>query len=451
MRITPDNITSLKQEEVFVFGSNLQGRHFSGAAKIAHEKFGAKIGIGFGLQGQSYAIPTMQGDLMSIETYVQTFIVFAQNNYKKRFYVTPIGCGIADYTPEQIAPFFIDAAECANIFLPQTFWKIIEKQKRLKKYRENALEVTYTLSATTNNTGVKTSNYLYFSIDVQIQNQLLVVSSGIANAHISLCLILKDVAGSIIEKDYIDGQCQFIKTLPNLTNKLYIVDLYFQKDSQGNYYRQLSLPIENTKNKISLGYSNFYKQNIAFFNAIPVDPIFLKKQTTLTAVVPGALIEFRDLANNITKYDSSEYNKLLSIHDWVAKNIFYDYDSLNNGSYKNTPLEKTAIIALRNKRCVCQGYTDLSVALLRSVGIPAMGICCWAVGESDDEDALKDNRSNHIFTAAFCVGRWILCDITWDSKNRYEKDSYDEDKKLSHTYFDATVLFMSYTHKFVGY
>ncbi|UYU47151.1 transglutaminase domain-containing protein [Bacteroides salyersiae] len=171
----------------------------------------------------------------------------------------------------------------------------------------------------------------------------------------------------------------------------------------------------------------------------------------LTAVVPGALIEFRDLANSITRYDNSEYNKILSVHDWIAKNIFYDYDSLNDGSYKNTPLEKTAITALRNRRCVCQGYTDLSVALLRSIGIPAMGICCWAVGECNDDEALNQNRSNHIFTAAFCGGNWMLCDITWDSMNRYENDSYDEDKKLSHTYFDATVQFLSYTHRFVGY
>ena len=80
-----------------------------------------------------------------------------------------------------------------------------------------------------------------------------------------------------------------------------------------------------------------------------------------------------------------------------------------------------------------------------------MGICCWAVGECNDDEALNQNRSNHIFTAAFCGGNWMLCDITWDSMNRYENDSYDEDKKLSHTYFDATVQFLSYTHRFVGY
>ncbi len=452
MRTTPDNITSLRQEEIFVFGSNLQGKHCSGAAKIALEKFGAKFGVGIGIQGQSYAIPTMQGNLKSIGEFVRIFILFAKNNQYKRFYVTPIGCGIAGYTAEQIAPFFIDATECANIFLPPSFWKVIEKQKRLNKYRDNVQQQTNALTTKLPDSVVKTSNDSSLSIDVRILEGYLIVTSGFANAHISLCVILKNTNGDVIDQKYINGECQYITSMPYMPKEPYtFVDLYFQKEAQGCYYRQLFLPIECTQNKPIIRNANFYVHNTSFYNSIPVDSIFLKKQTKLTAVVPGAIIEFKDLANNITKYDNSEYNKILSVHNWVAKNIFYDYDSLSDGSYKNTPLEKTAITALRSRRCVCQGYTDLSVALLRSIGIPAMGICCWAVGEGDDEEALKQNRSNHIFTAAFCDGRWVLCDITWDSKNRYENDSYDEDKKLSHTYFDATVQFLSYTHKFVGY
>lgn len=452
MRVTPDYITSLRQDEIFVFGSNLQGKHCSGAAKIALERFGAIIGVGLGIQGQSYAIPTMQGGLKSIEAFIQVFILFARNNQTKRFYVTAIGCGIAGYTAEQIAPFFIDATECANIFLPQSFWKVIEKQKRLNKYRDNVPQQTKTLPTNLQPSVIKTSNYPSLSIDVRILEGYIIVTSGFANAHISLCVILKNAHGDIIDKKYINGECQYITLIPSISQEPYTnIDIYFQKEVHSSYYRQLFLPLDYTQNIPTIRSSDFYNHNTSFYNSIPIDSAFLKKQTKLTAVVPGAIIEFRDLANNITKYDNSEYNKLLSVHNWIAKNIFYDYDSLNDGSYKNTPIEKTAITALRSRRCVCQGYTDLSVALLRSIGIPSMGIYCWAVGEGDDEEALKQNHSNHIFTAAFCDGRWVLCDITWDSKNRYENDSYDEDKKLSHTYFDATIQFMSYTHKFVGY
>ena len=76
-RITPDNITTLKGNEIFVFGSNLAGMHAGGAARIAVEKFGAVMGQGVGLQGQSYAIPTMQGGVETIAPYVDEFIKFA--------------------------------------------------------------------------------------------------------------------------------------------------------------------------------------------------------------------------------------------------------------------------------------------------------------------------------------------------------------------------------------
>lgn len=334
-RITPDIISHLNPNEVFVFGSNLLGKHMSGAARTAFEKFGAQMGIGLGLQGQSYAIPTMNVDLSLIESYVRTFILYAKNNLKNRFYVTPIGCGIAGYKPEQIAPLFIEATDCVNIFLPKSFWRIIEKKKRIEKYRENIQETNQTINIVRRSTGISTSYYPYFCIDIQVLGCNLVVSSGIANRHISLCTIIKEDEDVIIDKDYIDGNCQFVKKLPSLYIRSYTLDLYFQKDAKGYYYRQLSIPIEIENGLTKFGNSTFLKHNDSFYKSIPKDLVFLKKAITLTAVVPGALIELKDLAKKITKYDSSEYNKLLSVHDWVAKNIFYDYDSFNDGSYKN--------------------------------------------------------------------------------------------------------------------
>lgn len=76
-KFTPENITHLDKNEVFVFGSNLLGRHHGGAARIAHKYFGAIIGQDVGLQGQSYAIPTMQGGIETIQPYVNDFIKFA--------------------------------------------------------------------------------------------------------------------------------------------------------------------------------------------------------------------------------------------------------------------------------------------------------------------------------------------------------------------------------------
>ena len=121
-RVTPYNINRLAPNEIFVFGSNLQGMHGGGAARAAVEKFGAVMGQGVGLQGQSYAIPTMQGGVNTILPYVEDFIAFAKQHPELTFLVTRIGCGIAGFTDAEIAPLFAGAVDVENIHLPQDFW-----------------------------------------------------------------------------------------------------------------------------------------------------------------------------------------------------------------------------------------------------------------------------------------------------------------------------------------
>ena len=117
-RTTPEFITELQPNEIFVFGSNLKGMHGGGAAYIAYRKFGAIMGQGVGLQGQSYGIPTMQGGVETIRPYVDEFIEFAKEHPDLTFLVTRIGCGIAGFTDEEIAPLFVKAHEVENIVLP---------------------------------------------------------------------------------------------------------------------------------------------------------------------------------------------------------------------------------------------------------------------------------------------------------------------------------------------
>ncbi len=118
---TPERITELKADEVFVFGSNLAGMHGAGAAWLAFQKFGAVMGCGVGLRGQSYAIPTMQGGVETIKPYVDEFIEFAKSHPDLFFYVTRIGCGIAGFRDREIAPLFQAAKEVENICLPKSF------------------------------------------------------------------------------------------------------------------------------------------------------------------------------------------------------------------------------------------------------------------------------------------------------------------------------------------
>ena len=118
---TPDMITELRPDEIFVFGSNLAGMHGGGAAYAAWRKFGAIMGQGVGLQGQSYGIPTMQGGVETIKPYVDEFITFAKGHPELFFFVTRIGCGIAGFRDEEIAPLFAAAKGVPNICLPESF------------------------------------------------------------------------------------------------------------------------------------------------------------------------------------------------------------------------------------------------------------------------------------------------------------------------------------------
>lgn len=125
MKFTPENITELGPDDIFVFGSNLAGNHAGGAARVARQRFGAIQGQGVGLQGQSYAIPTMQGGVETIKPYVDDFIEFASNCDQNTFYVTRIGCGIAGFKDEEIAPLFKDALKLYNVRLPESFVRIL--------------------------------------------------------------------------------------------------------------------------------------------------------------------------------------------------------------------------------------------------------------------------------------------------------------------------------------
>ena len=122
-QFTPDFITELKENEIFVFGSNLEGMHGGGAARLAYNKFGAIWGQGVGLQGQSYGIPTMHGGVEDIKPYVDEFIEFAKSHPELTFLVTRIGCGIAGFRDEEIAPLFKECIEINNVILPRSFVK----------------------------------------------------------------------------------------------------------------------------------------------------------------------------------------------------------------------------------------------------------------------------------------------------------------------------------------
>lgn len=131
MRVTPDNIKKLPQNHIFVFGSNLSGRHGKGAAKTALT-WGAKWGQASGLQGRTWGIPTKDHtirrtlSITEIKPFVDEFIIGAKSTPHLTFLVTEIGCGLAGLKPKDIAPLFQEAKDIENIHLPERFWRLIK-------------------------------------------------------------------------------------------------------------------------------------------------------------------------------------------------------------------------------------------------------------------------------------------------------------------------------------
>jgi hypothetical protein len=131
-RVVSDNITKLNTNEIFVFGSNLSGRHGKGAAKQALT-WGAIWGQGAGLQGRTYGIPSKNASITrtlsikEIKPFVDDFIQFAKENEDLIFLVTEIGCGLANLTPKEVAPLFEEAIYIENIHLPKRFWHKLKK------------------------------------------------------------------------------------------------------------------------------------------------------------------------------------------------------------------------------------------------------------------------------------------------------------------------------------
>ena len=121
VREAPGRIYNLEPNEIFVFGSNIAGNHNGSAAALAVQRFGAVMGQAEGLQGQSYAIPSVGTSIAELTEAINRFTEFVVRNPKYKFMVTAIGCGNAGYTPAQIAPLFKQAYEFGNVYLPASF------------------------------------------------------------------------------------------------------------------------------------------------------------------------------------------------------------------------------------------------------------------------------------------------------------------------------------------
>lgn len=207
------------------------------------------------------------------------------------------------------------------------------------------------------------------------------------------------------------------------------------------YYTRIRLSCE--AGELSFVQSPAYEGNrTAFMSNSQLHP---EEHLDVDLADEAAREEIEKLARLIVAGASTDYERLLRIHDWVAENIYYDWDSYRAGE----PRGKDAYGTLSNRKSTCTGYANLTAALLRSVGISSRVIRGHALGVSAAGkywDEVDHSETNHSWNEAFVDGRWVILDTTWDSGNKYEDRQFQQGR-IKHVYFDPALQAFSHSHK----
>ena len=236
---------------------------------------------------------------------------------------------------------------------------------------------------------------------------------------------------------------------PMKSSGIYFLRIYVQENYFGDY-RGLLFKSDVPFYLSSSGKCRFIETIVA----APNRDFLLQMPNPITIPCFQERVKITNLARLIVNDSSCTYEKILAIHDWVAENIYYDFDALSHLDDRSICMTKPLDVVI-SKRSVCQGYTDLATALMRSIGIPAVGIICFSLGLDSiggwERKENLDAESNHIFSAAFCDSRWLFMDVTWDSGNEYRNGKFIKSKvPVSRKYFDITTRFLSNTHKLIS-
>lgn len=274
--------------------------------------------------------------------------------------------------------------------------------------------------------------------------------------HDAVLIEVRDENGICVYQEIAKLFLPYEFNLSYLNDGYYTLFLFCKSKSQSNSYIGLNtsngFPFEMHLGAISTIVSRPFDNNREFFLRLSEKFISKNEKTTVSnkQFIPSELL---GLSHNITRYSFSNYDKILAVHDWVADNIYYDYDSLVDNSYIRQ--KHDALSVIHRKRTVCAGYSELAVTLLRAAGIAAVNVDCFALGESAYGDwnvqSNMEREANHVVTFAYADDRWVMMDVTWDSDNEYRNARYCNKTGygVSHQYFDCTLAFFSYTHRFI--
>lgn len=284
-----------------------------------------------------------------------------------------------------------------------------------------------------------------FGLSYTLEGNELTVVGKVENEEAKYALLVFTETEDITQTASIhDGWFQITVTLPEgydaLTAELYLGSSLFE-EFESLLYDFIKLGKED--GVWAFVNAPTYENNLAIFN----QPKSVEEALSSTKNIQVEESEIQALSNEITKDCQSDYEKVLKIHDWVAENIYYDYDAFYAGEYG----EQDALNVLHSKRGVCEGYANLFAALVRAQNIPCRVQAGFALGTGTkptwSDENMNEAKSNHAWNEAYVDGRWMLIDVTWDSTNEIENGQWIKGSSINHIYFDAHMKFFSLSHR----
>lgn len=305
------------------------------------------------------------------------------------------------------------------------------------------------------NTILSTTHNFHSLRLIIFKNNILFQNTPNVFSETEVLVFLKDDKGEEINKQFYPKHTKIAYKIPkSLSSGVYSFNVYIKNKLSNIFWSY------HKENDILLTISNdrvvFYSPSVRLTNSIraslfPKDDIDISKCLYSSRTIQSDSFLIRETAKNIIKGKTLNYVKVLAIHDWIAENIYYDNDALADGSYMMN--DNSALATLNVRKNVCQGYANLTVAMLRAIHIPSFVLSCFALGEStlggwNTNNNLKQDV-NHVIAAAYVDSRWIIMDTTWDSDNYIENGIRKQKTGLGvlHRYFDSTLSFLSSTHR----
>lgn len=264
--------------------------------------------------------------------------------------------------------------------------------------------------------------------------------------------------GQVVNQQVLSGGVPYVYSMEGVAEGSYHVQLYYLTASEGGkssftsyWYQNSGVELNYKSGEWNIVKPITFAQNQAIYWSHSSDEAAREEALEASYYINCNSEEIVQKAKMITEGIQSDYDKVLAVHDWVANNVWYDYDFLY-GRTEDTNYVATEV--LRNKNTVCAGYANLTAALLRSIGIPTRISEGYALGITSTgswtEEILSGQEINHAWNESYVDGRWVIYDVTWDSANRYENGSYSNGEGLKgRQYFDPTIQDFSATHLYI--